>query len=60
MHVSGILPTTLSASSGAMPRPSTPLDSPMMPMTSSRPSSAAQVIMDEVGPTGFLCKMSGI
>ncbi|XP_038074683.1 anaphase-promoting complex subunit 1-like isoform X2 [Patiria miniata] len=43
VHVSGILPSL----SSSLPRPSTPLDSPA-PLTSSRPSSSAQVIMDEV------------
>ncbi|XP_022110916.1 anaphase-promoting complex subunit 1-like isoform X2 [Acanthaster planci] len=43
VHVPGILPSL----SSSLPRPSTPLDSPA-PMTSSRPSSSAQVIMDEV------------
>ncbi|XP_033629947.1 anaphase-promoting complex subunit 1-like [Asterias rubens] len=43
VHISGIVPSL----SSSLPRPSTPLDSPA-PMTSSRPSSSAQVIMDEV------------
>ncbi|XP_070577566.1 anaphase-promoting complex subunit 1-like [Ptychodera flava] len=42
-------PSSLSLTmSGSLPRPSTPLDSPRFPTTSSRPSSAMGAVMEEV------------